>query len=472
VTPTRTFALVLVIAAVACGAYAFARSDSTLAANDDGPVLDTALWSPRRVPQPLVDAVGAQRLQATLDEAVGGVEACFVVDEGGAPLATHGGDLALIPASTQKLLTAAAGLAVLGPDTTLDTVAVAAQTPQEGTVERLFMVGGGDPVLMTPDVQAAREQIPELKGTLTTSLVTLADGIVNAGVRRIPGGIGADDTRYEDLRYLPGWKDEYRTGGQVGPLGALTVNGGFSQLRPPQPVDDPALFAAGKLSELLEERGIEIGRGPSREKAPPDAVEIARVSSPPLKDLLTEELSASDNLGSELLVREIGVRVAQQGTTVAGTQAIASELAELGLPTTNAAFADGSGLDRGNRASCPLLAGALSLGERAEFAQLWDSLAIAGERGTLIDQLADSLTGKVRAKTGTLDGVSGIVGIVDVARPLRFAFLANGDLGSESQAIAFRGRIVEIIATFPDAPPADELVPAPGATGPSGTTGP
>ena len=473
-TPTRTFALLFVAAAIACGVVAFARGDTSVAASDERPELVTALWSPRRVPQPLVDAVGAQRLQAALDGAVavGGVDSCFVVTEGGAPLATHGADVGLVPASTQKLLTAAAALAVLGPDTTLDTVAVAAEAPQDGMVERVFLVGGGDPLLMTPDAQALREEIPELRGTPTTSLAALADSIVDAGVKRIPKGIAGDDSRYEDLRYLPTWDTDYRTEGQVGPLGALTVNSGFRQLRPkPIAADDPATFAAEQLTTLLEARGVDIGGRATHEKAPAGAVEIAKVSSPPISAVIGEELSTSDNVGSELLTREIGLRTAQQGTTTAGTQAIKAKLDELGLPTANAVLVDGSGLDKTNRSTCPLLASVIDLGLRPEFAALLDGLSIAGERGTLVDQLSSALDGKVRGKTGTLEGASALAGIVDVTRPLRFAFIANGALGPEREAIAFRGRIVDIIATFPDAPPAEELVPAPGsAADPAPTT--
>jgi D-alanyl-D-alanine carboxypeptidase/D-alanyl-D-alanine-endopeptidase (penicillin-binding protein 4) len=465
VSPTRTFALVLVVAAVACGVLALTRGDDALGAGPGAPRLRTALWSPRRVPQPLVDAVGAQRLQSTLDAAVAvnGVDSCFVVTEGGAPLATHGADTALIPASTQKLLTAAVALAVIGPETTLDTVAVAAQAPEGGVVDRLYLVGGGDPLLMTPDAQALREEIPELRGTPTTSLAQLADAIAAAGVKRISKGIAGDDSRYEDLRYLPGWDPDYRAEGQVGPLGALTVNGGFRQLRPkPIAADDPATFAAEKLTELLEARGVKVGVAASHATAPQGTVEIARVSSPPISALVGEDLSASDNLGAELLVREIGVRVAQQGTTEAGTRAIRAELDKLGLPTANAVLADGSGLDKHNRSTCPLLAAAIDLGLRPEFAALLAGLSVAGERGTLVDQLDRSLDGKVRGKTGTLDGASALAGVVDVNRPVRFAFIANGALGSERDEIALRGRIVDIIAAFPDAPPAAELVPTPG----------
>ena len=475
-TPTRTFALLLVLAAVACTAFAFLRGDSTLAAGRAAPSLDTALWSPRRVPQPIVDAVGAQRLQTALDGAVAvnGVDSCFVVTEGGAPLATHGGDAGLVPASTQKLLTAAAALAIIGPDTTLDTVAVAAQAPQDGSVDRLWLVGGGDPLLLTPDAQALREQIPELRGTPTTSLAALADSIVAAGVKRIPNGIAGDDSRYEDLRYLPGWDADYRTEGQVGPLGALTVNGGFRQLRPkPIAAADPATFAAEQLGTLLEARGVKVGAPASHETAPQGAVQIAKVSSPPVSAILYEDLSTSDNLGSELLTREIGARASQQGTTAAGTAAIKTELDKLGLPTKNAVLLDGSGLHKGNRATCPLLAAVIDLGLKPKFAPLLDGLSIAGERGTLVDQLDPALTGKVRAKTGTVDGASALAGIVDVTRPVRFAFIANGALGTERDEIAFRGRIAQIIATYPNAPPADELVPAPGgsASSPPTTTG-
>lgn len=461
-SPTRTFAVVLAIAALGCGVFAFSGGDPTHAAAPDGAALATPVWSPRRVPQPIVDAVGAQRLQAALDQAIVGVDACFVVHEGGAPLASHAPDVPLVPASTQKLVTAAAALAVLGPETRLETRAVAAQAAQDGTVELLFLVGGGDPLLVTPDVQALREEIPELRGTPTTSMAQLADAIAAAGVKRIPQGIAADDTRYEALRYLPTWDADYRTEGQVGPLGALTVNGGFRELRPPEPADDPAILAAEKLSELLEDRGVDVGRAPRRESAPPGAVEIAKVQSPTMTELVAEDLSTSNNLASELVTREIGLRVAQQGTTAAGTQAILAKLTELGVPTANVVMVDGSGLDKGNRSTCAELAATLGLGADPQFATLWSGLSVAGQSGTLVDQIGGELTGKVRGKTGTLSNASGLVGLVEVSRQLRFAFLANAAM-SEPAAIALRGRIVSIIATFPDAPPADALVPGPDA---------
>src|SRR5581483_2051437 len=219
-------------------------------------------------------------------------------------------------------------------------------------------------------------------------------------------------------------------------------------------------------ARLLKERGVIIGRDADRGKAPDGAVEIAKIDSPPLSQVVGEVITARDNLGAEMLTREIGLKVSQQGTTAAGTQAIAAKLAALGLPTTNLTLVDGSGLDRGDHVTCQLLNAALDLGAKPEFRALWDGLAVAGQSGTLVDELRGSgLEGKVRAKTGSLDGVTGLVGIVEVGRPMRFAFVANGAF-TELGGVDLRERIASIIATFPDAPGADALVPLPkGANG-------
>jgi hypothetical protein len=81
--------------------------------------------------------------------------------------------------------------------------------------------------------------------------------------------------------------------------------------------------------------------------------------------------------------------------------------------------------------------------------------------GTLADELLGSgLEGRLKGKTGFLNGVTGLAGIVDVGRPLRFALVVNGTFG-EATAIRIRGQLAQIIAGFPEAPPAEQLVPVP-----------
>ena len=72
----------------------------------------------RRFPAVVAEAVGAQRLDAALGRIAGGTDACWTVDDAGTPIVDHDPDRALRPASTLKMVTAAAaleaGIAALG----------------------------------------------------------------------------------------------------------------------------------------------------------------------------------------------------------------------------------------------------------------------------------------------------------------------------------------------------------------------
>jgi D-alanyl-D-alanine carboxypeptidase/D-alanyl-D-alanine-endopeptidase (penicillin-binding protein 4) len=180
-----------------------------------------------------------------------------------------------------------------------------------------------------------------------------------------------------------------------------------------------------------------------------------------MRAIVGSMLSSSDNLSAELLTKELGQRTRKEGTTAAGVAAVTAELAKLGVPIADGALKDGSGLDRGNRVTCANLVAALELVERPELAALHDGLPVAGQNGTLYDQfLGSTLAGNFRGKTGSLDGVTGLMGVMDLGRHLRFAFLENGSF-SEAQGERIRVDIGEIVGRFPDAPPVDALVPLP-----------
>ncbi len=88
---------------------------------------------------------------------------------------------------------------------------------------------------------------------------------------------------------------------------------------------------------------------------------------------------------------------------------------------------DGSGLARGDRATCAVLVETLNLANTPKFTTIRDSLAVAGERGTLATRLRGTpLQGKLVAKTGSLSGVSGLAGYVNVKQPMTFSLLLNG----------------------------------------------
>ena len=422
----------------------------------------TPLWSVRRVPEPVVEAVGAQHLQAALDAAAPGDGSCFVVAAGNHTLATHDADTPLIGASTQKIFVAAAALSALGPDSTFETRVVASGPPADGALDKVWLVGGGDPVLSTADYVSFLQSQGRTKGDVTTSLEALADAVVAKGVHSIPGGVVGDDSRYDHQRYLPTWKDSYRTDGEIGPISALTVNDGYDTWTAAhkEPVDDPTRNAASELTALLRARGVQVG-SPDTGTAPANATDIAAVTSPALKAIVGSMLASSDDLTAEMLTKELGVHASKQGTTAAGVAAVTAKLKELGVPLADGALKDGSGLDRGNHVTCANLVAALALAERPGLSTLHDGLAIAAQNGTLFDQFVDTpLAGNLRAKTGTLDGVTGLAGTLDLGRQLRFAFIENGQFG-ETQGAGIRVNVGNIIGRYPDSPPVDALVPAP-----------
>jgi D-alanyl-D-alanine carboxypeptidase len=113
----------------------------------------------------------------------------------------------------------------------------------------------------------------------------------------------------------------------------------------------------------------------------------------------------------------------------------------------------------------------VALGSKAKFAAILDGLAIAGESGTLGGRLVGTdLVGRLRAKTGHIDGVVGLAGVIDRASPatkpqvnapeVRFAFLANGGF-STTVGETMQDDVAEAIGTFVDAPAAPDPVPAP-----------
>jgi D-alanyl-D-alanine carboxypeptidase/D-alanyl-D-alanine-endopeptidase (penicillin-binding protein 4) len=181
-----------------------------------------------------------------------------------------------------------------------------------------------------------------------------------------------------------------------------------------------------------------------------------------LTEILTEMLSASDNLTAEMLTRELA-RQAQPttpGTTAAGVQVVKATLDRLRVDRTGLTMVDGSGLSRDDRIRCGTLLALLDLARTPKFAAVGDGLSIAGKRGTLADRLVGTkLAGNLTAKTGTLAGVSALAGYVTADRPLRFAFIVEGPF-AEPGAFAIREALATDIASYGSDFP-DTAVPAP-----------
>ena len=378
------------------------------------------LLSVRRAPTTLSTVTRSGSLRRGVSNVTSQLPAgsCFAVEWLGERQASVRETDSFIPASSQKVLTAAVALEALGPQHTFQTTVHAIGDLTTGLIQDLYFVGGGDPVLVRREY-VTTEKYPTLNGT---SLETLADSIVAAGVRTVTGTIVGVDARYDAVRFLDAWPTEFNVV-EAGPLGALVVNDGAVVGQPMKP-DNPAIAAAMELRSLLGARGVSVAQDPRYDIAvPPSAQQIASITSAPISSIVSEMLINSDNNTAELLLKEIGFSKKKIGSTAAGITVIQDFLAEWKLPTA-ATVADGSGLSSNNRMSCSNF---MSLLERSE-SVLPQLLPVAGKTGTLRSVFEDSpVNGRLVGKTGTLNGVKALVGYLPLEGngPVRFALIMN-----------------------------------------------
>lgn len=431
-------------------------------AADAGSGTDAAVLTPRRAPEFLRLAIAGARLTAGLDALLGSNDApaagaCLMVSHRNQTVYARAPRAPLIPASTQKVLTATAALERLGPAASFRTDVRARTAPANGVVDGpVWLVGGGDPLLSTADYVATLKNQPQT----FTDLSVLADRVAEAGVREIRGGVIGDESRYDTQRYVPTWKAGYITDSEVGPASSLVVNDGFVQFVGRKiAATSPPQHAAATLAGLLRDRGVAVAGPVSTGAAPDEAVRVASISSAPLTDVVAEMLAESDNLTAELLVKELGHRDGPAGSTAAGVEEVEESLASAGVPTGRITLVDGSGLDRGNRATCAALMAAVE--ESGPDGVVARGFAVANRTGTLARRFVDHpAAGRLRAKTGALDGVTGLTGFVDgvPGGPLAFALISN-QVASEPAGRRLQEDVGAVLATFPDAPPSRELAP-------------
>ena len=409
-------AVVSLVIVTACGAIpllslwqvagAAAREITPATTAERTPALVTPLFSVRRVADSVqIESqvsgarLGARRLQRELPE-----NSCLLVRSGGRDVASYGAATPLIPGSNMKLLVAATALEVLGADHRY-TTAVRGTVSGRVVVGNLWLVGGGDPHLVTRAAPVA----PRYAVIAPTYLDTLVDELVAQGVTTVTGSVVGDGTRYDDERFAPGWGDGIR-GVEAGPLGGLVVDDGLppgSLIRRP----DPGLAAAESLTALLRARGITVVGNPRSSALTGDPPVVASVVSAPLAQSIANVLTNSDNNSAELLLKEIGVTARGEGTRLAGLQVVLDTVTQWDLPVAGIALADGSGLDRANLLTCDLLVSLLD--REATNRSFVDAMAVGGRTGTLSDVFrTPPARDAIRAKTGTLTGVKALSGRV------------------------------------------------------------
>ena len=416
-----------------------APSTSSTTTSSSTTTTTTVAAPPRTAPARVASAARAPApppvpltLSGALGQVMGGLSGCLLVEDDGVPILDHDSGAPFVPASTQKMLVAAAALSRLGPEYRFETKVVAPRPPQDGSLDDAWLVGGGDPYLVTPDYAGYLATRPRTADLALTPMAALADELVGHGIKGIPAGLHTDESRYGPQRSVPSWKPSYVSEAEVGSLGALTVNEGLSTWGPSSQTvaADPAVSAATALGRLLNDRGVTLPAPTAGGTAPRDAVVIATVQSAPLAQIVAGMLRSSDNYVAEMLVKELDHQYGGPGLTAGGTARVIEEDGRLGVPVDGVHLADGSGLDVGNRATCRALLGTLTLSRLAPFSVLDSGLAVAGRSGTLARRYVGSpAENRLAAKTGWINGAVAMVGRIASQPTRRFALIVNGQFG-------------------------------------------
>jgi D-alanyl-D-alanine carboxypeptidase/D-alanyl-D-alanine-endopeptidase (penicillin-binding protein 4) len=338
-------------------------------------------------------------------------DAAFVVRDGqsGAVLFDQRGDELRTPASTTKLLSAAAIGRTFGADDTLRTSVVQGATP-----DSIILVAGGDSLLAPkkgdPVAVAGRAGLGDLADDVAKTLKA----------RGIPSVTLAVDLSYAPGPLLaPTWGASYRPLGITGAVAMLGRADERARENHPAPAD-PVASTRDAFSKRLAERGIRVRLADDPEAtAAADAPVLGSVSSAPVRDQLALAINESDNALTEILARQAAFR-SGAGTQFAQTGAfVVEQVGALGIDTAGITLMDASGLSRENRVTAKLLAEILILGYDGQHPILraaFDGLPVGGLTGTLADRFDSSTTrdaaGRARAKTGTLTGANALAGSV------------------------------------------------------------
>ncbi|MEM9928727.1 MAG: D-alanyl-D-alanine carboxypeptidase/D-alanyl-D-alanine-endopeptidase [Bacteroidota bacterium] len=407
-------------------------------------------------------------------ELAGALVAVNVVEvSSGKQVGAHQAVLNCIPASTQKLITTAAAMDLLGADHHFRTQLIITGTVNEDGVLTgdVYIIGGGDPSLGSPYL----EGVPGL----STVLDHWCDRIKAAGIKRINGRIIGDGSYFGSDAIAPGWPwsdigNYYGSGAyglnlhenfyfldflQRGKIGAVPL---IQRTRPIVPdlklsnelrsgprgsgdqayiygapfgydnyvrgtipigtgrftikgaIPDPPLFAAQALCRHLEAAGISVQQpaATDRELGSGRTVPgrvIDTYESPPLAALVDRTNLRSLNLYAEALLRELNKSQGREHHALASTKVITDWLQRQGLSTKSIQLEDGSGLATRNFFSAAFMTAFL---RTQASAKRWrKSIPLAGRTGSMRGFLKGTVAeGKLWAKSGSLGGARAYAG--------------------------------------------------------------
>ncbi|MFC0546722.1 D-alanyl-D-alanine carboxypeptidase/D-alanyl-D-alanine endopeptidase [Kutzneria chonburiensis] len=430
------FLVLAVGATVYFGSSGFGGSTVVATAPPPSPAAPNLLIKPLGDAQgPTAAGVAAKIAGPVSSPALGTLTGSVIDPATGTTLWERNSSTPLTPASAGKVLTMTAALLSLDPQFRFTTTVVAGPDP-----DTVVLVGGGDPTLSS---------LPAGKETVYPGAARLDDLV--AQVKQATGGtvhkVLLDTNRYSGDAMAPGWENSDIAGGSVAPITPIMLDGGRS--RPT--VSEPARTATPD-TDAAKEFARRLGADPNsvaKGTAGPDAKVLGTVQSPPLTDMVSNLLQISDNVLAEAIGREVAKQAGAPVTFAGGSSTVLNILRNNNFDLTGVTMVDGSGLSTQDRVTAKLLGSIMTVAAGpdggsdprvAKLRPLLNGLPVAGGSGTLADRYGDASSapgkGWVRAKTGTLDGVNTLTGIVQTAdgKVLAFALMSNGSQIDQGRA--------------------------------------
>lgn len=424
----------LVLAAVVIAFVAALVAAAAFLTGGDGnaqapPPRPAAVANPGLVPLsdaaavPTTNGMTAALAKAVSDPNLGNLTGRVTDAQTGQQIWEQRAEMPMQPASTNKVLTAAAALLTLDRNARVTTTVQAAdQTRMPGTV---VLVGGGDPTL---SAAPPREQT-WYRGAARIS--DLADQVRKSGVTAT--AVQVDTSLFSGPDMAPGWDPEDIGGGDIAPIQSVMLDAGRIQ---PTTIESrrsvtPALDAGRALAMALGVDPARVTFAPG----PADGRQLASVQSAPLMERLLEMMNSSDNVMAETIAREVAKATGRPLSFAGGVDAVLGKLAAEKIDVTGASLVDASGLSVADLLTAKTLdevVNAAAGPDHPALRPLVDLLPVAGGSGTLSNRFFDtdvtkSPTGWLRAKTGSLTKTNALAGIVTDTggRVLSFAFISN-----------------------------------------------
>lgn len=404
------------------------------------------------------------------------------------------GDKRLRPASNMKLLTAAAALETLGENYQFTTeIRTDGEIKGKTLAGNLYLKGKGDPTLLKDDFDMFASILSE-KGIKNINGNLIGDDTWYDNVRLSQDLTWTDETEYygaqvSALTVSP--NEDYDAGTVIVEVKAadspdqpvewtllpktdhvqiinqavttepgspknimikrehgtnnIVISGtmpiGSSNSKEWMSVLEPGKYALDIFRHSLLEKGIKIGGNSqsSMGEVPKNSSLLAEKHSPLLKEIMVPFMKLSNNGHAEMLAKEMGKVVHDEGSWDKGLEVINQTAAKLGVNTKTIELRDASGISHVTTIPANEITTLLyTVQNKKWFPSYLNSLPIAGESerfvgGTLRNRMKNPPTkGNVTAKTGSLTGVSTLSGYATTknGEKIIFSIMINNYLAS------------------------------------------